>query len=422
MKPFIRRLMFAVVIVALLSVSFSVFAQSTTPPPISKEGQQTKDQLLAEFKTALENELSNGQTEVNPQDGSIMLVGESQTKIDLLWKDTVSQIEKAIGRSPEEQKAFKDRIAVLDGSYPEYIMRTVFPYNPDVAIEKYSTEKYTYSVDMATGQILEVMPIDSTRFRREANSGNSSLSADELEQQAVSYINSVDTNLDLGNLQPNFSDKDGRNYFFRWEDPTKTLPDGMTPFVQVGLSSWGELLNYVNTLSVAQQKQASLIEAGLFPQPVFASFNEIYANGGGYWSWLAGGSSSSTTSNAGYCYIAGWCSPTNFYWGYTDATTSPNTPYINGQWDVNASSQYIYLLAYVPSTNATAYAKYTATYNNGSNTDSATIDQSVYSNVWVSVLGSHFNYGVVKLDNDDDTAGFKVAWDEVWLCTSDICP
>lgn len=414
--------MIAFVIVMLLSSTFSVFAQRNTPPPISEEGKQTKDQLLAEFKTALETELSHGQTEINPEDGSIMLVGESKNKIDSLWKNTVSQIERAIGRSPEEQKPFKDRIAALDGSYPSYILRTVFPYNPDVAVEKYATDKYTYSVNMVTGQILEVMPLDSTRFRREASAETSNLSYSDLEQRAVTYIKTVEENLDISNLQANFSDKVGRNYFFRWEDPAIKLPDGTTSFIQVGLSSHGKLLNYVNTLSVAQQKQVSLIEKHLFPRPVFASFNEVYANGGGYWSWLSGGSSSSTTSNAGYCYFAGWCSPTNFYWGYTDATTSPNTPYINGQWDVNPSSQYIYLLAYVPSINATAYAKYTATFNNGSNTDYATIDQSVYSNVWVSVLGPHLNYGVVKLDNDDDTANFKVAWDEVWLCTSDICP
>jgi hypothetical protein len=252
MKPFMRKLMFVFVIVTLFSGTSSVFAQSTPPPPISEAGEQTKQQLLSDFNTALDHELNYGKTEVNPQDGSIMLVGESKTKIDVLWADTVSQIEKAIGRSPAEQKAIQDHIAVLEGTFPQYISRTVFPYNPAIAIEKYETLQYIYSVDMETEQILEVMPVDSTRFRREANSESAPLSAEELEQRAISYLKTVDPNLERSNLQANFSDKEGRNYFFRWEDPTKTLPDGMTPFVQVGLSSQGELLNYVNTLSAAQ--------------------------------------------------------------------------------------------------------------------------------------------------------------------------
>ncbi len=266
MKPLIRRMLIVFVIVVLLSGTFSVFAQNTTPPSISEAGKQTKDQLLTEYKIALENELNHGQTEINPQDGSVMLVGESKTKIDLLWKDTVSQIEEAIGRSSEEQKAFKEGIAALDGSYPEYIMRTGFPYNPDVAVEKYATEKYSYSVDITTGQILEIMPVDSTRFRHETDPDSRSLTTSELEKTAVTTIKTIAPDLDISSLQANFSDKDGRNYFFRWEDPTKTLPDGMTPFIQIGLSSEGELLNYVNTISAAQQKQTS--------------FNERQTNGG----------------------------------------------------------------------------------------------------------------------------------------------
>lgn len=425
MKSLVKKLTLAILLIGLfMGIVVPVLAQESTPP-IPPESQQEKERLLTEYEAALEFELKYGETAINPEDGTIVLIGESAAKMDSLWQKTVRQIEDAIARPPESRVATENRIAAIDGNYPEYVSRAVFIYNPSIAIEKYQTEKYFYTVDIASGQILEIMPIDSTRFRREFDDKETVYSQDALEKMALTLISAVSEDVDISSLQPIFSDKNERNYFFRWENSASKLPDGMTSFIQVGLSAKGELLNYVNTLSAGiKQEKTFLQQIGVFPTSVLASFNELYANGGGYWSWLKNGSSATIKSNAGYCYIVGWCSPKNFYWSYTDATTYPpkNEPYINGQWDVNPSSQYIYLYAFIPSTNATAYSRYTASYDNGTKWDGATIDQEIYSNVWAFVLGPHFNYGVVRLDNNDDIAGYKVAYDEVMLCTSDQCP
>jgi hypothetical protein len=424
MKSLVKKLTLAILLIGLfMGVVVPALAQESTPP-ISPDVQKEKERLLAEYETALEFELKYGETATNPEDGTTVLTGESAAKMDSLWRKTVRQIEDAIARPPEDRAVIENRIAAIDGIYPEYVSRAVFIYDTSIAIEKYQTEKYFYTVDIVSGRILEIMPIDSTRFRREFDDKETVYSQDALEKMALTLISTVSEDVDISSLQPVFSDKNERNYFFRWENPAGKLPNGMTSFIQVGLSAKGELLNYVNTLSTGiKQEQTFLQQIGISPRPVLASFNELYANGGGYWSWLNNGSSATTKSNAGYCYIVGWCSPKNFYWSYTDATTSPeNEPYIRGMWDVNPSSQYIYLYAFIPSTNATAYSRYTASYDNGTKWDGATIDQEIYSNVWASVLGPHFNYGVVRLDNDDDIAGYKVAWDEVMLCTSDQCP
>lgn len=425
MKSLVKKLTLAILLIGLfMGVVVPVLAQESAPP-ISPDAQQEKERLLTEYEAVLEYELKHGETDIDPETGNILLVGESAAKTDALWQQTVRQIEETMARPPEARATVEKRIAEIAGSYPKYENRGVFIYNSSIATERYRTEKYFYTVDIAYGQILEVMPIPiKTPVRHEVDDKKPLYSPENLEKIAVDQIRELAEDVDLSSLQPVFSDKNERNYFFRWENTESSLPDGMTPFIQVSLSVKGELLNYVNTLPAGiKQEQAFLQQIGVFPIDVLASFNELYANGGGYWSWLNGSSSATTKSNAGYCYIVGWCSPKNFYWSYTDATTSPeNEPYIRGMWDVNPSSQYIYLYAFIPSTNATAYSRYTASYDNGTKWDGATIDQEIYSNVWAPVLGPHFNYGVVRLDNDDDIAGYKVAWDEVMLCTSDQCP
>lgn len=425
MKTLFKKLVPAILLIVLGITAIPVLAQETAPQ-IPAEALQEKERLLAEYEAALEQELSHGKTAISEEDGSTILVGESAEKMDQLWQETVRQVEAAIARPASERVSIESKISAIDGNQPIYVSRSGFPYNPSVAAEKYQTGKYFYTVDIATEQILEIMPIDSTRFRPEANDAKTGYTQVELEEIARTLIKTVAGDVKFQALQPVFTDKSDRYFFFRWEDPASTLPDGMVPFIQVGLSArGGELLNYVNTLpSINTQTQVFLDQLALFPFSVLASFNETYANGRGYFFWQNGSGSETPVSNAGYCYIAGWCSPKNFVWGYTDATTTPqNEPYMKAYWDVNpGASQYIYLKAFIPGTNATAYSRYTATYNNGSNSESVTIDQEIFSDVWASVLGPHFNYGVVRLDNNDDIAGYKVAWDEVLLCTSDRCP
>lgn len=258
MKSLVKKLTLAILLIGLfMGIVVPVLAQESTPP-IPPESQQEKERLLTEYEAALEFELKYGETAINPEDGTIVLIGESAAKMDSLWQKTVRQIEDAIARPPESRVATENRIAAIDGNYPEYVSRAVFIYNPSIAIEKYQTEKYFYTVDIASGQILEIMPIDSTRFRREFDDKETVYSQDALEKMALTLISAVSEDVDISSLQPIFSDKNERNYFFRWENSASKLPDGMPSFIQVGLSAKGELLNYVNTLSAGIKHREDL--------------------------------------------------------------------------------------------------------------------------------------------------------------------
>ena len=54
--------------------------------------------------------------------------------------------------------------------------------------------------------------------------------------------------VNFANLSSNHGQK-GSNYFFRWEDRSKKTTEGY-PFVQVGFSQGGTLINYVDALNV----------------------------------------------------------------------------------------------------------------------------------------------------------------------------
>jgi hypothetical protein len=96
-KPFLNRWVAVGMSVILLSGTFSMLAQST-PRRFQRQGSKPEIDF-SEYQAALENELDHEQTVIHPEDGSLMLVGDSKVKLDALWKDTVTQVEKAIGRS-----------------------------------------------------------------------------------------------------------------------------------------------------------------------------------------------------------------------------------------------------------------------------------------------------------------------------------
>ncbi|MEO0248367.1 MAG: hypothetical protein ABIN58_02265 [candidate division WOR-3 bacterium] len=429
MKRLAKNIGIAALLITLAALVIPVHAQGPVPP-ISPEAQKEKARLLAEYQKALEHELQYGETVISPEDGKTrILVGRSAEKIAYLWQETVKKIETAVARPASEREPVEKMIEAISGSSPVYLERFTLPYNPSAALERYRAGKFFYTVDIASSQVVDVSPVDVSVFpphSRESALSKGHYSQIELEERARAYIQSVAGDINLSILQPAFGDKEGRIYFFRWEDPSRSLYDGNAPFVQVAISSLdGEIRHYVNTLPLAMtHSQAVLQKIGVLPRKVRAVFNEVYANGGLYWAWLSNGGSADTTSNAGYCYIAGWCSPKNFYWSWTDATTYPpqNEPYINGKWTTNVTTESTRLYAFIPSQNATAYARYTAKINNGATTVTTVIDQEIYYNVWVFLLGYYPQFTQVTLDNNDDIANYKVAWDEVMLCSLGTCP
>lgn len=419
--------LFKNIIVALIALTFAAtvipaLAQEPTPP-ISPEAQKEKERLLAEYQKALDYELENGETIISPEDGTTkILVGKSAEKMELLWQETVRKIEAVKARPASERDAVEKMIEALDGNKPVYVERFTLPYNPYRPVELYQTISYLYTVDIASSQIVDISPVvDSSiphQHTREDESLKGRYTWQELEQKARSYIGNLAGNINLASLRPAFQDKEGRVFFFRWEDETAVLPDGSKPFVQVVYStSTGEFIRYTNTLLLASTPtQSALQRLGFLPLKAKAYFNEVYANGGSYWTWVQNGSYTTTKANDGYCYYAGWCSPKNFYWGWTDATTSPNTPLIIGKWTPNSSAEYAKARAWIPCNNATAWSYYKGWINNGANSIQAYVDQEIYCNEWAPVFGYFRYYTKVQLYNNADIAGYKTAWDELWVC------
>lgn len=430
MNRVIKNIGLATLLIALIMFVFPVYAQGPVPP-IPPEAEVERTRLLAEYQKALEFEIEHGQTVISAEDGKTkMLAGKSKEKMDLLWQETVKKIEVAIARPASERESVEKMIEAIDGNKPIYLERFTLPYNPSAALERYQAGKFFYTVDIATSHVVDISPVDINVFPKHSPNSNvlkGKYSEDELQARARDYITKVSGEIDLDTLTPVFANKEGRIYFFRWEDPSGSLEDGTAPFIQVAISSLdGNVRQYVNTLPIGlTQSQALLQETGLFPKDAKAVFNEVYANGSAtYWSWLNNGGSADTVSNAGYCYIAGWCFPKTFYWSWTDATTSPpqNEPYIRGRWTTNVTTESTRSYAFIPGTNATAYARYTTTINNGASTVDKVVDQEIYYNVWVFLVGYYSQITRVTLDNNDDIAGYKVAWDEVMLCTLGTCP
>ncbi|KKQ46132.1 MAG: hypothetical protein US63_C0006G0009 [Candidatus Moranbacteria bacterium GW2011_GWC2_37_8] len=104
-----------------------------------------------------------------------------------------------------------------------------------------------YEVD-ANGKIIEFgsrnLPIGNESEKIVDNT--SRYTQQELEAMAKQFItkNTPDVYLDALSLSKNIK---GTNYFFRWEDKSQKTIEGY-PFIQVGFSQGGTLLNYTNTL------------------------------------------------------------------------------------------------------------------------------------------------------------------------------
>lgn len=290
-----------------------------------------------------------------------------------------------------------------------------FPYNPKAELEHYQTSKYLYTVDIASSQVVEIFPADPANF---SYNTEQLYSQAELEEKARDFILTVVGDINLESLQPAFGNKSGQNFFFRWEDPSKKLPDNTIPFIQVGFSVGGDFLNYINTLPVAETSLTFFGEQiGVLPAKVLAAFNEAYANGGSYWEWVNGGGAGTynTQENAGYCYTQGsWCWPKNYYYQWTNYYP---IPYLRAKWKPTVTSQYVNSYAWIPNSHATVNTQYLIVFNDGSSVNSNSVNQFDYYDAWAPLAGYNYIYHNIKEIhlNNAGASNKEVAWDETWL-------
>jgi hypothetical protein len=205
-------------------------------------------QLLQGYQCALAEELAHGETVIVKNDDGTqqkMLAGKSQEKIDALWAETVAKIDALKARPAEARQPIIDMLAAHFGETVQYVETTgLLFYSQSARMEVYQSSKMEYTVDIASGQIIEIqpLPVGSPPYHTTPR-----LTPVELEQRARQFILSTGANVNLSFLTPAFGNKTD-TFFFRWEDRGRRQPDGGARFVQVGYSAAGDFLNYYNTL------------------------------------------------------------------------------------------------------------------------------------------------------------------------------
>jgi len=398
-----------ITLVVIAAIVIPVFAQSVTNP--NPDGGTIKaqiDKLLADYQKALDNEISNGETKIaNDSLGGTtkLLSGQSAVKMDALWKDTLNKINQLKARPATEREKAVQSIKSLENVSVSYIDQVRSPYDSRIQLERYQTGKYLYTIDINTNQISEIFLVDDKAF-----STASTFSEKQLEGKAREFINKATSKINLDQLSLQVSNKEGLVYFFRWEDKSNKLDSGISPFIQVSLSSGGDMVNYINTLfptlSAPSTASANLVSP-------LTTFNEVYSNGGNYWAGVLG-FPVSTQNNAGFCYIYNSCSPKSFF--YTTVTTGNQTAL--GRWSPNPSNANVVAQAFIPNTNATTQqACYIEYYNGLSSMSSLCIQQLPLNNAWVYITyQSLYNIRRIDLGNGNDRSNTaKIAWDEVWV-------
>jgi hypothetical protein len=401
-----------IVIALILILPSHIIVQANNNVSHSSDGgvQEQIDKLLNDYKLALDKELMNGQTKLidDPPDGKAkILVGDSAINMDKLWKETVYKINEISARPIDERSKAINLIQSIESGNVTYLDRGKTPYSKNVTIERYMLNNRIYSISIESNNIIEINPINDRSFSIDAK-----YTKTELEEMARSFIKQVAGDINLDTLTPTFGNKEEITYFFRWEDNSSKLDDGSIPFIQVGYSRGGDFLGFINNLPLKILGGNNATKIGLLAIP----FNEYYANGGSYWAWERQTISYSTQSNAGYCYYAGWCSPKNFYYGYTNWSLTYYTATLRGRWRANANV-YVDAYAYIPSTHAVAIGFYYVWNNGGATMTECIINQLAWSNQFIRLCPySYYSLTKIVLPNTSEgSTPMQLAWDETWV-------
>ncbi len=315
----------------------------------------------------------------------------------LLFAQVVFPVQ-AKGENKKPDPAFRDKAAWVDKSHVPYFGRNAL-------VNIYLADGLFYSVDAVSRDVVEIEPVVMD-YQIDAT-----YSGDQLKGMAENLVaRFFGDKVKLDKLSFSLGQKIG-TFFFRWEDTKKQLDDGSYPFIQVGFSQNGDFLNLYNTLPFGHDNitwSGTKVSANIL---LIGPFNEIYANGGAYWTGTGGW----TSTTGGYYYLhPSGCSGTfcsKFY--YTQQSTGGGG-LIYGNWWPNYNTN-TKAAVFVPGTYATAVVNYEVVRNNGSYFFTQ-VNQNAYYNTWVSITSSAISNGIdeVSLNNYGTTANF-VAWDEVWV-------
>ncbi|MFA6193464.1 MAG: hypothetical protein WC726_01180 [Parcubacteria group bacterium] len=220
----------------------------------NESGQSMQDKiqsLLDKLKTVSQHEQESGQLIDTPQ-GKVF-AGESAKKMKKLHDETQAQIDALVARpESERQQAVSEikKFADKQDLAVNYKNTSKSSYNAAVSAEIYTTDFDQYEVDTRNNNIIQFgpRPLNIEEKSKEFDT-TPRYSKAELETMARQFIAKNASAVKLEGLTPKIGDKEGVNYFFRWEDTSREIED-MHPFIQVGFSRGGSLLSYTNSLGL----------------------------------------------------------------------------------------------------------------------------------------------------------------------------
>lgn len=232
-------------------------------------------------------------------------------------------------KNKKPDPAFREKATHIEKSRKPY-------YGHNAIVDTYELDGIYYSVDAVNGDVAEIMP-DVIDYEITAT-----YTEDQLRGMAESIVvQFLGEKVNLSEMTSSLGQKIG-TYFFRWEDNAKKLDDGSIAFVQVGLSRNGDFLNLINTLPFGHgvPKVHPMIKE--MPN-IIGPFNQIYANGGAYWS--QSGSMTSVTGGYFYLYPASYCTAPYCYKFFYSSGNAAGGWYPNSNTNTKAA-------VFIPGTHA----------------------------------------------------------------------
>ena len=304
-----------------------------------------------------------------------------------------------------------------------YMHTMTTPYDSRTRLELYTAKQMEVLLDPRTNTIVRIgSAANATPSNPSQSAQPTTYSTQQLEARARTVVGRYSTaSLDklranhqqkpivtqtggLASKQPTKQQLTTVNFsFFRWEDRNRALDvKGTPPFIQVGFSPDGTLLNYVNTLGLlgADPNTVTTSLAGVY----------VYANGGNYYTRYGPSQWWSTAWNQGFCYLAGWCNPKNMEYTWSKRTL-PADNY--ARWKPIYTKQDGNLFAFVPCIHAgTRAAKYNITYASGSY-QGIERNQAPVCNDWLFIGRYYSIEEVVLTDVTTDDPIAEVGFDEL---------
>lgn len=298
---------------------------------------------------------------------------------------------QAQSENKEPDPAFREKAAHVETSRKPY-------YGQNAVVDTYELDGIYYSVDTTTGEVTEIIP-NVINYEITAN-----YTEDQLRVMAEEIVMKfLGEKVDLSQMTLSVGQKIG-TFFFRWEDQVKKLDDGTIAFVQVGLSQNGDFLNLINTLPFGHgtPKVRPIIKKS---PNLIGPFNQIYANGGSYWS--KNGSMTPVTGGYFYLYPQSYCTaPYCYQFLYSSSNAA-------GGWYPPANSN-TKAAVFIPGTHAIGGVTYQVKDSRSIVVSNYYVLQNAWYDTWVSITTSASQYGVrgIVMQN---TSGSEVAWDEAWV-------